>query len=105
MSMEIFLMLLMGVSILTGLFTESIKMALDDAGKTYKSNILAGIVAVVLSAAAGAGYIIMTDTQINSKMAVILLALVLLSWLCSMVGYDKVIQALSQIKIAQIKSK
>ena len=103
MSMEIFLMMLMGVSILTGLFTESVKMFMDEMGKTYKSNILAGIVAVVLSAASGAGYIILADAQINSKMAVILLALVLLSWLCAMVGYDKVVQAITQIRVSKSK--
>lgn len=36
--------------------------------------------------------------QINAKMAVYLIALVLLSWLASMVGYDKVIQAITQCK-------
>lgn len=45
-----------------------------------------------------AGYIILTEAQINAKMAVYLIALVLLSWLASMVGYDKVIQAITQCK-------
>lgn len=97
MSVELFLMLLMGVSILTGLVTESLKMILEDSGKVYRSNILAGIVAVVLSILASVAYIIMMDAQFNEKMAVILIALVLLSWLCAMVGYDKVIQAIAQI--------
>lgn len=98
MSLEFFLFLLMLTSIMTGLFTEGIKKLLDEAGKSYKSNILAGAVATVLSIAVGAGYIILMDAQINDKMAVILIALVLLSWLSAMVGYDKVMQALSQIK-------
>lgn len=38
------------------------------------------------------------ETQINDKMAVYLIALVLLSWIASMVGYDKVIQAIAQLK-------
>ncbi len=105
MSMEVFLMLLLGVSIATGLFTEALKKLFDECGKVYKSNILAGVVSVVLSLAAGAGYIIMVETQLNAKMAVILIALVLLSWLCAMVGYDKVMQAISQIKIAKLRSK
>ena len=45
------------------------------------------------------GYMILTETLMNEKMAVILIALVLLSWLCAMVGYDKVIQAISQFKV------
>ena len=90
MTLEIFLLGLMIVSIFTGLFTEGIKK--------YHSNFLAGGVAVVLSALVGAGYLILTETQINDKMAVYLIALVLLSWLASMVGYDKVIQAIAQLK-------
>ena len=103
MSMEFFLTLLIGVSVFTALVTEAIKKIMDEAGKTYKSNILAGVVSVVLSVLAGTGYVIMTEAQINAKMAVILIALVLLSWLCAMVGYDKVMQAITQIKVGKAK--
>lgn len=98
MSLEIFLLLLLIVSIFTGLFTEEIKKLLDEVNKKYHSNFLAGFVAVVLSVLVDAGYIILTESQINAKMAVYLIALVLLSWLASMVGYDKVIQAIAQCK-------
>lgn len=94
MSLEIFLLLLLIVSIFTGLFTEGIKKLMDEVNKKYLSNFLAGFVAVVLSVLVDAGYIILTEAQINAKMAVYLIALVLLSWLASMVGYDKVIQAM-----------
>ena len=94
MNFETFLLLLMIVSVLTGLVTEGIKKLLDEAKKPYRSNLLAGVVAVILSIAVDTGYMIM-----NEKMAVILIALVLLSWLCAMVGYDKVIQAISQFKV------
>lgn len=85
-------------SYFTGLFTEGIKKLLDEMTVKYHSNFLAGGVAVVLSTLVGAGYLILTETQINDKMAVYLIALVLLSWLASMVGYDKVIQAIAQLK-------
>lgn len=101
MDIEHFLMLLIGVSVFTALVTEAIKKIMDEAGKVYKSNILAGAVSVALSIAAGAGYMVMTEAQINAKMAVILIALVLLSWLCAMVGYDKVMQAITQIKVGK----
>lgn len=98
-NLETFLLLLMIVSVLTGLFTEAIKKMMEELGKTYRSNILAGIVAVVLSVAVGAAYAVLMEVHINDKMAVLLIALVLLSWLSAMVGYDKVIQAISQFKI------
>lgn len=101
MGMETFLMLLIGVSVFTALVTEAIKKIMDEVGKSYKSNILAGVVSVALSVLAGAGYMVMVEAQINDKMAVILIALVLLSWLCAMVGYDKVMQAITQIKVGK----
>lgn len=105
MNLEIFLLLLLMVSVLTGLFTEGIKNILNERKINYYANTLAGIVAVVLSAAMGVAYTILADAQLNSKMAVILIALVLLSWLCAMVGYDKVIQAISQFRAHSGNSK
>ena len=98
MTLEMFLLLLMVVSIFTGLVTEALKKLLDEAKEPYRPNLLAGGVAVALSAMIGAAYMILTETWFNEKMAVYLIALVLLSWLSAMVGYDKVIQALTQIK-------
>lgn len=89
MNFETFLLLLMIVSVLTGLVTEGIKKLLDEAKKPYRSNLLAGVVAVILSIAVDTGYMILTETLMNEKMAVILIALVLLSWLCAMVGYGQ----------------
>lgn len=75
MNFETFLLLLMIVSVLTGLVTEGIKKLLDEAKKPYRSNLLAGVVAVILSIAVDTGYMILTETLINEKMAVILIAL------------------------------
>lgn len=98
MNFEIFLLGLLVVSVLTGLFTEAIKKWLQERDKKYYPNALAGYVSIGLSIAIGIAYMIVTDAAINAQMAVYLIALVLLSWLCAMVGYDKVIQAISQFK-------
>lgn len=96
MNMEIFLMLLMVVSIFTGLFTEAVKMCLDCFKVKFASNLLAGVVAVVLSVLVSAAYILLAEIAYTDKMMVYLIALILLSWLSAMVGYDKVVQALMQ---------
>lgn len=98
MNIDILLMLLLIISILSGVIVEGIKRLLDEMKKTYKSNMLAGIVSAVLGAAIGIGYVIYTEAAINAKMILMLIALVFLSWLCAMVGYDKVKQTLLQIK-------
>lgn len=68
------------------------------AGKKYHSNALAGYVAIGLSIAVGIAYIILVGAALNAQTAVYLIALILLSWLCAMVGYDKVMQAIAQFK-------
>lgn len=96
MNLEIFLLGLLIVSTLTGLVTEGLKVLFTEWGKNYKANTLAGCVAIVLAVMVGIAYSILTGLALNLHMAVYLIALVLLSWLSAMVGYDKVIQAISQ---------
>ena len=97
MTIEVFLMLLLAVSVFTSLTVEAIK---NFMGEKYNapSNILAGITAVILSVVVGVFYCILASVAFSSHIVIILIALVFLSWLCSMVGYDKVIQAITQIK-------
>ena len=98
MTTDIFLMLLMAVSVLTGLFTEAVKSVLNTLGLKFpSSNVLAGIVAVVLSALVSVAFSVLYDIPATEKVTVCYVALALLSWLSAMVGYDKVIQALTQI--------
>lgn len=103
MSVDMFLFLMLVVSVLTGLFVEAIKKVLDSVGMKCNANLISGVVATVLAVCIDTGYIIMTDAAMNSKMAVMLIALVLLSWLCAMVGYDKVMQAVTQLKVNKSK--
>lgn len=95
---EIFMLGLLITSVLTGLVTEAVKKILAEHNMPYRANTLAGVVAFILSAAIGAGYIILFDIGFTSQIAVCLVAQVFMSWLCAMVGYDKVIQAISQFK-------
>ena len=102
MSMQVFLMLLLAVSILTSLTVEALKKFIGDKF-SYSSNVLAGITAVVLSAIVGIFYCIMANVAFNSQIIILLIALVFLSWLCAMVGYDKVMQAIAQIRSGNTK--
>ncbi len=92
-----FLLGLLAVSTLTGLVTEAVKKLLRELGKNPPPNLLAGIVAVVLAVAVSAGYLVLSGTAFSAGAAVYVLALVFLSWLAAMVGYDKVVQALAQL--------
>ena len=95
---EIFLFGLLMTSALTGLMTEAVKKILTEHNIAYRANTLAGIVSLILSAAIGAAYVILTGTTFTAQIAVYLVAHDVMSWLCAMVGYDKVIQTISQFK-------
>ena len=106
MTMNVFLTLLLAVSILTGLVVEALKKFFDKKlgdEKTYSSNMLAGITAIVLSIIVGVFYCILANVAFSANIIIYLIALMLLSWLSSMVGYDKVIQSLTQIGIVPKK--
>ena len=93
---EVFLFGLMITSTLTGLVTEAIKKIFQEYNRTYRANTLAGIVAAVLSVALGIGYVIVTGSGFTAQVIICLIAQVFLSWLCSMVGYDKVVEILTK---------
>ena len=95
---ETILLGLLAVSIFTGLTTEAIKIFCTEHNIKYRANTLAGVVAIALSVIIGTGYIAITNTPFTSQACVYLFALAFLGWLCAMVGYDKVIQAISQFK-------
>ena len=93
-SLEVYLLGLMVVSTLTSLTTEAIKMILKENNVSYRANTLAGIVSCVLSVAVGTAYVVFTETAFNPQTIICLIALMFVSWLCAMVGYDKVVEHL-----------
>lgn len=97
MTWKVFLMLLVVVSTLTSLVVEALKKFIGE-DKKYSNNLLAGLVAIVLSIAVGVCYCIFFEIAFSSQIVIYVIALVLLGWLCSMLGYDKVVQSLAQLK-------
>ena len=97
-NLQTFLLGLLVVSTLTSLFTEAVKSVLTEHNKKYYANTLAGAIAMVLSVGVGIGYIFTTNIGFTTNSIVCLVALTLMSWLCAMIGYDKVVQAISQFK-------
>lgn len=100
---QVFLLGLLAVSVLTGLATEAVKKILSEHNRTYRANTLAGVIATLISIAVGCGYVLIMEIGFTTNVIVYLVALVFLSWICAMVGYDKVIQAISQFNIYEKK--
>lgn len=98
MTLQIFLTGLLLVSILTGLGTEAIKRILEEWKKKYSSNTIASIVAVAFAVLVDVGYTLLNNMAFDVMWVVYLISLIILSWLCAMLGYDKVIQTLTQVR-------
>lgn len=99
--MEIFLTLLMICSMMTSLTTEAIKKLLDEKDKKYSANLLAAGISVVLAIGVSIAYLVITSTAFTPQIAVYIIALVLLSFLCATLGYDKVMQTIAQLNKAR----
>ena len=83
------------ISVLTSLTVEAIKKLLGD--RKYSANLLAAIVAVVLTVVVSIGYIVYFSLTVTPQTIVVIIAMVFLSFLGSTVGFDKVKQLIEQI--------
>lgn len=101
MSIEFLCFALLVVSVLTNLTVQGIKKILDKKSANYSANVMAAVTSVVISVAVSAAYLIWTETAFNAKIAVELITLMYLSFLVATNGYDKIIQAIKQIKEAR----
>ena len=96
MTTTTFLMLLSAFSVLSGLVTEGIKKLISDkANMSY--NIIALVVALVIGGAGSAVYYQLNAIPFNLDNIIYLVLMGLASGLCSMVGFDKIKQAIKQI--------
>jgi hypothetical protein len=86
------------ISALTSLTVEAIKKLLNEQGKDYSSNLLAAIVAIIITVAVCFGYVLYLGIPFTVQIVVIMIALMFLAFLSATVGYDKVRQLLEQIK-------
>lgn len=81
-------------SVLTGLITEALKKMVD----VKKPNIVAAAVSVIVGVAVSVAYIIYASIAVDATVILYTVTIVLFSWLCAMLGYEKVMETIVQIK-------
>jgi hypothetical protein len=97
-NIQVFMTGLVVMSAIVGLVTEAVKKILSEFNIKYYANTLAGIVSLVLSTAMGVCYVVVSGSTFTAHIVVGIVTFVFVSWLCAMVGYDKVIQTITQFK-------
>lgn len=86
------------ISVLTTLTVEGIKKILDEKHKEYSSNLLAVIVAAVITFAGSVGYVLYNGIPWTIQTVIVMVVLIFLSFLSATVSYDKVKQLLEQMR-------
>lgn len=82
---------------LTSLLTQGLKMFLDEMKIRYASNILVLVCSLIIGCSGTALYYVNYQVPFNALNSVYLALMGIANWLVSMLGYDKVKQAVSQI--------
>ena len=95
---QVFLTGMLVSATLSSLATEAVKKLLDEHNKKYASNTLVGIMSALVSTGVGGAYIMLNNIGFTNEVVVYWVGLVFMTWLCSMVGYDKVIQTITQFE-------
>lgn len=98
MSVTLFIMLLTAFSTITGICTECCKKILDEIKISYSSNILAFIVACIVGVSGTAIYYILSSIEFNVANIICMFLMGLSTSISAMVGYDKVVQTIGQLK-------
>lgn len=103
MTLTLFITLLVILAVCVSLVTEAVKKFLDDAGVKYSSNVVVLIVAVIVGAVGTALMYLFLGIAFTPPNIVCMTLMAVAVWVGAMVGYDKVIQMIEQLKNLKLK--
>jgi len=103
MTLTLFMALLVILAVCVSLITEAVKKFLDDAGIKYSANIVVLIVAVIVGAGGTALMYLFMGIAFTPPNIVCMVLMAVAVWVGAMVGYDKVIQMIEQLKNLKLK--
>lgn len=98
MRVENFLALLTILSTVTSLCTEGVKKSLSARNINYASNTIVLFVSAIVGAIGMVVFYMYNDIAWTSSNIISIVLMAIANWLVSMVGYDKVVQAINQMK-------
>ncbi|MBQ7505300.1 MAG: hypothetical protein IJT79_08305 [Ruminococcus sp.] len=98
MELQFIFIILFIVSVLTSLTVQGIKSLFKKNNANYSANILAAVVAAVISFGTMVLYCIYFEKPPDNQIVVETVLLIFFSFLTATNGYDKVVQTIKQIK-------
>lgn len=101
MTVAVFISLLPAFATITSLCVEGLKKILDEKKIKYSTNLVACIVSCVIGVGGTATFYILNNTPFTIANIACMVVMGVATALCSMVGYDKVVQTISQFKMKE----
>lgn len=98
MNIEIFVCLLAIFAAATSLITEGVKKTLEACSVKYASNIIVLIVSILVGGIGSFSFFMWKGYDLNTNALIWIILMTIANWLGSMVGYDKVVQTITQVK-------
>lgn len=98
MTLTLFMALIVVLTVAVSLITEAVKKFLDDVGKKYSSNTVVLIIAIIVGVGGTALMYLFMGIPFTPANIICMVLMALAVWVGSMVGYDKVLQMIEQIK-------
>lgn len=99
MSMTMFILLATIMCTISGLLTEGIKAWCKNSKKECSPNLIALIDALVVGGAGTVAAYVLLNIAFTLSSILCIVIMIIVVWLGSMIGYDKVIQTITQISI------
>ena len=99
MTITLFISLFTLGSAVSGLFTEAVKKAYGNAGKEYSANVVALVDSAVVGGLGTAVAYMLLGIPWTINNIICLLCMIVVVWMASMIGYDKLMQLLNQITV------
>ena len=103
MTLTLFMALLVILAVCVSLITEAVKKFLDEAGVKYSSNVVVRVVALLVGAGGTALMYLFMGIAFTPPNIVCIVLMAVAVWVGAMVGYDKVIQMMEQLKNLKLK--
>lgn len=101
MTITLFIFIFTVGAMAASLLTEAVKKAYQEAEKKYSANKIALINAAIVGGFGTASAYVLLDIAWTIQNIICLVLMIVLVWIGSMIGYDKIIQLLAQIKITK----
>lgn len=102
MTLSLFMALIVILAVAVSLITEAVKKFLDDAKKTYSSNMVVLVVAVIVGVGGTALAYLFLGIAFTLTNVLCMALMAIAVWVGAMLGYDKVIQMLEQLKTLKL---